>query len=87
MQMNELGFYTLPGAPRSPRDLIDEVRAAEAFGIGACFISERFNIKEAATLSGPSARCRRRSASQPLRRTRIRATRWSRQRTPRRCTS
>jgi probable F420-dependent oxidoreductase len=52
MQMNELGFYTLPGAPRSPRDLIDEVRAAEAFGIGACFISERFNIKEAATLSG-----------------------------------
>lgn len=50
--MNELGFYTLPGAPRSPRDLIDEVRAAEALGIGACFISERFNIKEAVTLSG-----------------------------------
>ena len=52
MQMNELGFYTLAGAPRSPRDLIDEVQAAEALGIGACFISERFNIKEAATLSG-----------------------------------
>ncbi len=51
-QMNELGFYTLAGAPRSPRDLIDEVREAEALGIGACFISERFNIKEAATLSG-----------------------------------
>jgi probable F420-dependent oxidoreductase len=51
-QMNELGFYTLAGAPRSPRDLIGEVRAAEALGIGACFISERFNIKEAATLSG-----------------------------------
>lgn len=50
--MNELGFYTLAGAPRSPRDLIDEVRAAERLGIGACFISERFNIKEAATLSG-----------------------------------
>jgi probable F420-dependent oxidoreductase len=50
--MNELGFYTLAGAPRSPRDLIDEVKAAEALGIGACFISERFNIKEAATLSG-----------------------------------
>jgi probable F420-dependent oxidoreductase len=50
--MNELGFYTLPGAPRSPRDLIGEVHAAEALGIGACFISERFNIKEAATLSG-----------------------------------
>ncbi len=51
-QMNELGFYTLAGAPRSPRDLIEEVRAAETLGIGACFISERFNIKEAATLSG-----------------------------------
>jgi probable F420-dependent oxidoreductase len=50
--MNEIGFYTLAGAPRSPRDLIDEVQAAEAMGIGACFISERFNIKEAATLSG-----------------------------------
>jgi probable F420-dependent oxidoreductase len=50
--MNELGFYTLAGAPRSPRDLIGEVRAAEELGIGACFISERFNIKEAATLSG-----------------------------------
>ena len=50
--MNELGFYTLAGAPRSPRDLIGEVQAAEALGIGACFISERFNIKEAATLSG-----------------------------------
>ena len=50
--MNELGFYTLPGAPASPRDLIAEVHAAEAMGIGAAFISERFNIKEAATLSG-----------------------------------
>jgi len=51
-RMNELAFYTLAGAPRSPRDLIDEVRKAEALGLGAAFISERFNIKEAATLSG-----------------------------------
>jgi probable F420-dependent oxidoreductase len=51
-QMNEIGFYTLAGAPKSPRDLIDEVHKAEELGIGACFISERFNIKEAATLSG-----------------------------------
>lgn len=51
-QMNELGFYTLPGAPKSPHDLIHEVRRAEELGIGACFISERFNIKEAVTLSG-----------------------------------
>ena len=48
----ELGFYTLAGAPESPRDLIDEVRDAEAMGLGACFVSERFNIKEAATLCG-----------------------------------
>jgi probable F420-dependent oxidoreductase len=52
MSMNELGFYTLAGAPRSPRDLIAEVADAEAMGIGACFVSERFNIKEAATLCG-----------------------------------
>ena len=51
-QMNELGFYTLAGLPQSPRELIGEVSQAEALGIGACFISERFNIKEAATLSG-----------------------------------
>jgi probable F420-dependent oxidoreductase len=51
-QMNEIGFYTLAGAPESPRDLIDEVLDAEKLGIGSCFISERLNIKEAATLSG-----------------------------------
>ena len=50
--MNELGFYTLAGAPETPRELIDEVAHAEQLGIGAAFISERFNIKEAATLSG-----------------------------------
>lgn len=50
--MNELAFYTLAGAPESPRDLIAEVQSAEAMGIGTAFISERFNIKEAATLSG-----------------------------------
>jgi probable F420-dependent oxidoreductase len=51
-QMNELAFYTLAGAPDSPRDLIDEVRHAESLGIGAAFISERLNVKEAATISG-----------------------------------
>ncbi len=51
----ELGFYTLAGAPESPRDLIDEVHDAEAMGLGAAFISERFNIKEASTLSGAAA--------------------------------
>ena len=32
--MHELGFYTLAGAPRSPRDLIDEVRQGEALAVG-----------------------------------------------------
>lgn len=49
---SELGCYLLAGAPKSPRDLIDEVRDAEALGLGTAFISERFNIKEAGTLSG-----------------------------------
>jgi probable F420-dependent oxidoreductase len=50
--MNELAFYTLAGQPKSPRDLVDEIRDAEALGLGSAFISERFNVKEAATLSG-----------------------------------
>jgi probable F420-dependent oxidoreductase len=50
--LNELAFYTLAGAPSSPRALIDEVRADERMGLGSVFISERFNIKEAAALSG-----------------------------------
>lgn len=49
---DRLGFYALAGAPRSPRDLIDEVQRAEELGLGWAFISERFNIKEAATVSG-----------------------------------
>jgi hypothetical protein len=48
----ELGFYGLGGAPESPRALIDEVRDAEELGLGALFISERFDLKEAVTLSG-----------------------------------
>jgi probable F420-dependent oxidoreductase len=48
----ELGFYTLGGQAANPRELIDEVRHAERLGLGAVFISERWNTKEAATLSG-----------------------------------
>ena len=51
-QLDELGFYTLSGHTESPRDLIDEVHTAEALGLGSVFISERFNLKDAATLSG-----------------------------------
>jgi probable F420-dependent oxidoreductase len=51
-EFDELGFYTLAGQPRSPRELLDEVRDGEAMGFGTVFISERYNIKEAVTLSG-----------------------------------
>jgi probable F420-dependent oxidoreductase len=50
--MNELGFYVLAGAPSSPAPLMGEVELGEALGFGSTFISERYNIKEAATLSG-----------------------------------
>ncbi len=48
----ELGFYTLAGAPRSPRDMLDELSLAEELGLGTAFISERFNMKEAGALTG-----------------------------------
>ena len=48
----ELGFYGLPGHTDSPADLLQECRDAEELGLGACFISERFNVKEAASLTG-----------------------------------
>ena len=48
----ELGFYTLAGAPKSPRDMLGELADAEAMGLGTAFISERFNIKEAGALTG-----------------------------------
>ncbi len=48
----ELGFYALAGQPKSPRDLIDEVKAGEAMGLGTAFLSERYNQKEICTLSG-----------------------------------
>ena len=50
--LDELGCYTLAGQASSSRDLIDEVRMAEAMGLGSVFISERFDKKEAAVLSG-----------------------------------
>ena len=47
-----LGFYTLAGAPSSPREMFDELATAERMGLGAAFISERFTIKEAGALTG-----------------------------------
>ena len=51
-RLEELGFYTLAGQAKHPRALIDEVQQAEQAGLGHCFISERWNTKEAATISG-----------------------------------
>ena len=47
-----LGCYLLAGQPESSRDLIAEVRKAEELDLDAAFISERYNKKEAAVLSG-----------------------------------
>ncbi len=51
----ELGFYTLAGHTESPADLLGECRDAERIGLGSAFISERFNVKEAASLTGAAA--------------------------------
>lgn len=48
----ELGCYGLAGHTSSPRDLVDEARLAERLGIGSVFLSERFNVKDAAVLAG-----------------------------------
>lgn len=56
-QLNELAFYGLAGAPTSPADLLTECRDAESLGLGSVFLSERFNVKEAVTLSGAAAGC------------------------------
>ena len=54
-RMPELGFYGLAGQAVSSRDLLAEVRDGEAMGFGTVFLSERFDKKEAATLSGAAA--------------------------------
>ena len=48
--MNELAFYTLAGAPETPRDLIGEIEQGEELGLGSVFISERFNIRRQRSL-------------------------------------
>jgi 5,10-methylenetetrahydromethanopterin reductase len=45
----------LAGAPRSPADMLTELADGERLRLGSTFISERFNIKEAVTLSGAAA--------------------------------
>jgi len=53
--LGEIGFYTLAGHSDTPRALVDEVREAERLGIGAAFVSKRFNVKDASTLCGAAA--------------------------------
>ncbi|MCM3894975.1 TIGR03857 family LLM class F420-dependent oxidoreductase [Gordonia sputi] len=48
----ELGYYALSRHPVCPADLVDEAKLAERIGLGTAFVSERFNIKDAAVLSG-----------------------------------
>lgn len=48
----ELGVYTLPGRVSDPRPALDDARDAESAGLGSLWISERPDVKEAATLSG-----------------------------------
>lgn len=51
-QLTELGFYGLAGHTDTPRALVGQVQEAEALGLGTVFLSERFNVKDAAVLSG-----------------------------------
>ncbi|MFC5751874.1 TIGR03857 family LLM class F420-dependent oxidoreductase [Actinomadura rugatobispora] len=51
-ELPEIGFYGLAGHSGTPRDLLGQVAYGERLGLGAVFLSERFNAKEAATLSG-----------------------------------
>ena len=55
MKFPELGIYTLPGHTTDPSELYDEVRAAEALGLGSVWISERFDVKDTPTCCGAAA--------------------------------
>ncbi|WP_216908528.1 TIGR03857 family LLM class F420-dependent oxidoreductase [Nocardia noduli] len=51
--LDELGYYLLAGAGgEGPRTLVEEARRGEELGFGTAFISERWNVKEAASLVG-----------------------------------
>ena len=50
-----LACYLLVGQPSSSRHLVSEARQAEALGLDAAFISERYNKNKAALLSGAAS--------------------------------
>ncbi|MEV4155028.1 TIGR03857 family LLM class F420-dependent oxidoreductase [Nocardia salmonicida] len=54
-QLTELGYYALSRHPVTPADLAAEAVLADRIGLGTAFVSERFNIKDAAVLSGALA--------------------------------
>ena len=78
--LDELGYYLLAGAGgEGPATLMDEARRGEELGFGTAFISERWNVKEAASLTaGPT-----RSCSAATRHTRTWSTPMNRTRWPR----
>ena len=52
-ELEELGYYLLAGAGgEGPATLMQEARRGEELGFGTAFISERWNVKEAASLTG-----------------------------------
>jgi probable F420-dependent oxidoreductase len=51
----ELGFYTLPGHVAEPADAFEEIRIADALGLGSVWISERLSTKSGDVLSGAAA--------------------------------
>jgi probable F420-dependent oxidoreductase len=47
-----LGCYVVPGGVPDPRCALDEARSAEALGLGAVWIGERFDTKDLPSLAG-----------------------------------
>ncbi len=56
----EIGYYALSRHPVDPAELADEAGLADRAGFGAAFVSERFNVKDAAVLAGGLAAASRR---------------------------
>jgi alkanesulfonate monooxygenase SsuD/methylene tetrahydromethanopterin reductase-like flavin-dependent oxidoreductase (luciferase family) len=48
----DMGCSLLPGATKSPADVLTVVRDAERLGFGSAWISERFDLKEAGVCQG-----------------------------------
>ncbi|MFE3543973.1 TIGR03857 family LLM class F420-dependent oxidoreductase [Nocardia sp. NPDC059177] len=61
-QLDELGYYLLAGSGGDgPAGLAEQARAGERLGLGTAFLSERWNVKEAASLTGAACAVTHRS--------------------------